>query len=242
MSNWIDLSIMQTDWKGLKITSHCYGIGGTSYLYHSGLDIPSLQRSGRWSLSDPATVEHYLKPGLYSTSPATIHAMLPRYKSSMTLTRAMYLRDCITTTGGSEHPFNKILADLDFANLQCSEYPTAQAKRIQQWRQIVSLANDYLKEVQLQHTQKNVQRAARLNISSKIKLHSRSWRQQQQTSTLRTMTNYRMNEACKSCQVIQKCELVSQAKIQSLSNKILNQESIMMQLQEARSQMAISTA
>ena len=26
MSNWIDLSIMITDWKGLKITSHCYRI------------------------------------------------------------------------------------------------------------------------------------------------------------------------------------------------------------------------
>ena len=179
MSNWIDLSIMKTDWKGLKITSHCYRIGSTSYLYHSGLDIPSLHRSGRWSLSDLATVEHYLKPGLYSTSPETICTTLPQYKSSMTLTRAMYLRDCITTTGGSEHPFNKILADLDFANLQCSEYPTAQARRIQQCRQIASLANDYLKEVQLQCTHKNARISARINISSRIKLHFRSWKQQQ---------------------------------------------------------------
>ena len=241
MSNWIDLSIMQTDWKGLKITSHCYRIGGTSYLYHSGLDIPSLQRSGRWSLSDPATLEHYLKPGLYSTSPETIRTTLPQYKSSMTLTRAMYLRDCITTTGGSEHPVNKILVDLDFPNLQRSEYPTAQARRIQQQRQIASLANDYLKEVQLQHTHKNANRSARINIPSKIKSHFRSWRQQQQTSTLRTMTNYHMNEVCKSCQVIQKCELVLQAKIQSLSNEILNQESLTTQLQKARSQMVILT-
>ena len=50
-----------------------------------------------------------------------------------------------------------------------------------------------------------------------------------------------MNEACKSCQVIQKHELVLQAKIQSLSNEIPNQESLTTQLQEARSQMVILT-
>ena len=72
MSNWIDLSIMITDWKGLKITSHCYRIGGTSYLYRSSLDIPKLQRSERWAQSDSLTVKHYLKPGLYSASPETI--------------------------------------------------------------------------------------------------------------------------------------------------------------------------
>ena len=66
MANWIELSTSQTDWQGLKITSHCYRIGGISYLYRSGLDIPNLQRSGRWSHTDTTSVEHYLKPGLYS--------------------------------------------------------------------------------------------------------------------------------------------------------------------------------
>ena len=79
MSDWIDLSLLITDWKGLKITSHCYRIGGTFYKYHTGLDIPSLQKSGRWSQSDNATVKHYLKPGLYSTPPEVIHAKLPQY-------------------------------------------------------------------------------------------------------------------------------------------------------------------
>ena len=36
MSNWVELSTSQTYWKGLKITSHCYRIGGTSYLYRLG--------------------------------------------------------------------------------------------------------------------------------------------------------------------------------------------------------------
>ena len=33
MANWIEISTSHTDWKGLKFTSHCYRIGGTSCLY-----------------------------------------------------------------------------------------------------------------------------------------------------------------------------------------------------------------
>ena len=77
MANWIEISTLHTDWKGLKFTSHCYRIGGTSNLYRSGMDIPNLQHSGRWSHTDTTAVEHYLKPGLYSTTPESIRNSLP---------------------------------------------------------------------------------------------------------------------------------------------------------------------
>ena len=239
MSNWIDLSIMITDRKGLKITSHC---GSTSYLYRSGLDIPSLQRSRRWAQSDASTVEHYLKPGLYSVSPETIHKTPPQYKSSMTLIRAMYLRDCVMTPGGTQHPFNKILVDLEFTKLQHPEYPTARAKRIQQQRKIVALANDYLKEVKLQHSHKMLERTARIHTSTKMKAQFRIWRQTQHTSNLRTLTSHCMNDVCNSCHAIQKHTRVSHTKIQSLSHEIVNEEAFTTQLQEAKSQIGILTA
>ena len=98
IANWIDLSTSQTDWWGLKITSHCYRIGGTSYLYRSGLDIPNIQHSGRWSLGETSAVEHYLKPGLYSASPETIQNTLSQYKAIyISIARALFLCDIITT-------------------------------------------------------------------------------------------------------------------------------------------------
>ena len=115
MANWIELSTSQTDWQGLKITSHCYRIGGTSYLHRSGLDIPNLQRSGRWSHTDTTLVEHYLKPGLYSASPDTIRNTLPQYKASISISRAMFLRDIVTMKGGVDHPFNKVLEKWGFS-------------------------------------------------------------------------------------------------------------------------------
>ena len=118
MANWIDISTSHTDWQGLKFTSHCYRIGGTSYLYRSGMDIPNVQRSGRWSHTDTRAVEHYLKPGLYSATPKSIRESLPQYKLSLSISRAIYLRDKITTPGGSDHPFNKTLQGWGFLSLQ----------------------------------------------------------------------------------------------------------------------------
>ena len=147
MANWIELSTSHTDWRGLKITSHCYQIGGTSYLYRSGLDIPNLQRSGRWSHTNNSSVEHYLKPGLYSVSPATIWNTLPQYKATMSISRALFLRDKITTSGGLDHPFNAVLKSLGFPNLQHAVYPTNRPQRTYKAKQTAAIANKFLQKV-----------------------------------------------------------------------------------------------
>ena len=36
VADWIDLSTLFTDWAGLRVTSHCYRVGGTSFLYRAG--------------------------------------------------------------------------------------------------------------------------------------------------------------------------------------------------------------
>ena len=146
IANWIELATLNTDWKGLKITSHCYRIGGTSYLYRSRSDIPNLQRSGRWSSTDSASVEHYLKPGLYSTPPQTIRDTLPQYKHQLSAARAIYLRDCITTPGGTEHPFNKVLTDISLPQLQRSNYPTKNALKTTKGRQTAALASKFMQK------------------------------------------------------------------------------------------------
>ena len=137
---------MHTDLKGLKIMSHCYRIAGTSYLYRSGLDIPNLQRSGRWSSTDSTSVEHYLKPGLYSTPPQTIRDTLPQYKHKMSSARAIYLRDCITTSGGTEHPFKPVLTDIGLPHLQRSNYPTKDALKTTKGRQTAALAAKFMQK------------------------------------------------------------------------------------------------
>ena len=147
MANWIELSTSHTDWQGLKITSHCYCIGGTTYLHRSGLDIPNLQRSGRWSHTDTTSVEHYLKLGLYSASPDTIRDTLPQYKTTMSISRALFLRDKITMAGGPEHPFNTVLKSLGYPNLQCSSYPTNRAKSSYKAKQAASIAAKFLQKL-----------------------------------------------------------------------------------------------
>ena len=147
MANWIEISTSHTDWKGLKFTSHCYRIGGTSYLYRSGMDIPNLQRSGRWSHTDTTAVEHYLKLGLYSATPESIRDSLPQYKLSLSISWAIYLRDKITTPGGVDHPFNEALQGWGFPSLQRSSYPTNKAASAKKAKQTTAMALRFLQNV-----------------------------------------------------------------------------------------------
>ena len=169
MSDWIDLSLSLMDWKGLKIMLHCYRIGGTSYKYRMGLDIPSIQRSGRWTQSDNTTVEHYIKPGLYSTPSDVIHETLPQYKQLLTLTRMIYLRDCVTTPGNSDHPFNEVLKAYGFLKLQRAVYPTARAKQVLNHRRNSVVANKYLKEVEHGHSVQAMMMETRKRTSKEFK-------------------------------------------------------------------------
>ena len=172
VSNWIEVATLLSDWSGLKITSHCYRIGGTSYLYRSGLDILNLQRSGRWSGSDTTTVEHYLKPGLYSAPPQTVKETLPQYRKKLTLARAIFLRDCITTSGGMNHPFNKVLEDNGFSQLQRAKYPTKFALRSLKGKQTSAVATHFMQQLRLKNIAKykeTKRRAVRaLRLKNKI--------------------------------------------------------------------------
>ena len=84
-------------------------IGGTSYLFRSGIDLNKLHRSGRWMMTDTMTVDHYLKPGLYSASPAMIREKRPQYKQFFRPKRVEWLRDRVQTKGDKNHHFNEIL-------------------------------------------------------------------------------------------------------------------------------------
>ena len=216
MANLIELSTSQTDWRGLKITSHCYRIGGTSYLYRSGLNIPNLQRSGRWSHTDNSSVEHYLKPGLYSASPNTIRNTLPQYKATMSISRALFLRDIITTAGGLDHPFNAVLKSLGFPNLQCTAYPTNRVQQVYKVKQTAAIAAKFLQKVKDKRSRLAKMNIKRANTATHLKVEIKHWRLRHAPLTYGSMTDIRRHRQCFSCQSIQWCACSSEAKIQSL--------------------------
>ena len=242
MANWIELSTSQTDWRGLKMTSHCYRKGGTSYLYRSGLDIPNLQRSGRWSHTDSTSVEHYLKPGLYSASPDTIRDTLPQYKATMSISRAMFLRDIIMTKGGLDHPFNAVLKSLGFSKLQRTAYPTSRAHQVCKAKQTAAIAAKFLQKVKNKQSHLAKMNAVRVNTATRLKAEIKHWRLRNAPSNYGALTDIRRYKQCFSCHSIQWHAHSSEAKIQSLSHKITHQKELAAQLQEAKSHLRIMSS
>ena len=242
MANWIELSTSQTDRRGLKITSHCYRISGTSYLYRSGLDVPNLQRSGRWLLADNTSVEHYLKPGLYSASPDTIRDTLPQYKASMSISRAMFLRDIIMTKGGLDHSVNAVLKFLGFSKLQHTAYPTSRAQRVYKAKQTAAMATKFLQRVKTKRSHQAKMIAKRVNTATCPKAEIKCWQLQNAPSVYGTLTDIRRHKQCSSCHSIQWCARSSEAKIQFLSQEITHQKELATQLQEAKSHLRIMTS
>ena len=236
ISNWIELATLHSDWNGLKITSHCYRIGGTFYLYRSGLDIPNLQRSGRWSSTDTTSVEHYLKPGLYSTSPQTIRDTLPQYKHKMSLARAIYLRDCITTPGGIGHPFNTVLKDNGFPHLQRSIYPTNHAQSTIKGKQMVALAAKFMQKMCARKVIQAKETTRRAAHALQLKTEIKKWRKHN-NPTYGKFTDIRRHNQCLSCRSIQRYSRSAEAKIQALASKIFHQKELAKSLQQTKSQL-----
>ena len=196
------MSTSQTDWWGLKITSHCYRIGGTSYLYRSGLDIPNIQRSGRWSLGETSAVEHYLKPGLYSTPPETIQNMLPQYKATISFARALFLCDIITMEGSSDHPFNAVLRTLGYAKLQRSTYPTNRSLKHVKAKQSAALVTKFLQTCTAKKTHQAREQLQRATTPIKLREHIKRWRKNYPLA-YGAFTDIRRHAQCNSCYSIQ---------------------------------------
>ena len=238
MSNWIDISTSHTDRHGLKFTSHCYRIGGTSYLYHTGMDIPNVQRSGRWSHTDTTAVEHYLKPGLYSATPSSIRDSLPQYKLSLSISRAIYLRDKVTTPGGSDHPFNKTLQGWGFSSLHRSAYPTSRAVSIVKARLQAATASRFMQNIQQKRA--DIQ-ATHLQRAQKAARHCHTrmtWRNKISPHYYGSFTDISRLTQCFSCTTSQCQSAMSEAKIQALSAEITNRKNISVQLQAAKLKIA----
>ena len=225
ISNWIELATLCSEWNGLKITSHCYRIGGTSYLYRSGLDIPNLQRSGRWSSTDTTSVEHYLKPGLYSISPQTIKDTLPQYKHKMSLARAIYLRDCITTPGGINHPFNTVLKDNGFPHLQRSNYPTNHTQCTIKGKQTVALAAKFMQKMRAKKVIQTKETNRRAAHALQLKTEINKWRKLN-NPTYGKFTDIRRYTQCLSCCSTQCYSRSAEAKIQALASEIMHQKEL----------------
>ena len=236
MANWIELATSQTDWRGLKITSHCYHIRGTSYLYRTGLDIPNLQRSARWAHTDTSSVEHYLKPGLYSASPETIRNTLPQYKATISISRALYLRDRITTPGGMEHLFNAVLKHWGLPNLQRPIYPTNKVHGTYMAKQAAALASKFLQKVKDKRNRLQELHIKRAHRAANFKMQKRQWKQQ--TASLPpkygSLTDVSIHKQCVSCKSMQRGAISSTAKIQSPSYEITRQKELSTQLQETK--------
>ena len=124
-------------------------IGGTSYLYRSGLDLAKLHQSGRWVKDDSTTVKHYLKPGLYSTPPEILRERKPQYKRTFTMKRLIFLRNKIFMKGKTNHCFNSILKELDFPKLVRDSYPTAECMEKTKKLQALVHSNSFLDRVQI---------------------------------------------------------------------------------------------
>ena len=238
MSNWIDISTSHTDWHGLKFTSHCYRIGGTSYLYRTGMDIPNVQRSGRWSHTDTTAVEHYLKPGLYSATPASIRESLPQYKLSLTISQAIYLRDKITTLGGPDHPFNSTLRGWGFPSLRRSAYPTHRAVSTLKAKLHAATAFRFMQTIQQKRADTQTTRLRRAQKAARHRRTRVAWRKKISPHYYGSFTDITRSPQCSSCTAYQCRSMTSAAKIQALSAEITNRKYLSAQLQEARLKIA----
>ena len=125
------------------------------------MDIPNLQCSGRWSHTDTTAVEHYLKPGLYSATPDSIRKSLPQYKLLLSISRAIYLRDKVTTSGGIDHPFNTALQSWGYPSLQRASYPTNKAASTQKSKHTTATAMRFLQKVKDKQVRIQTMRATR---------------------------------------------------------------------------------
>ena len=79
------------------------------------------------------------------------------------------MRDCVTTQGESEHPFNQVLVDFGFLKLQHSQYPMARAKQVLNQRKNSVLASKYLKEIELKQSYQAVMTETCIQASKDFK-------------------------------------------------------------------------
>lgn len=202
MADWITMSVVQTPWARLRFSSHSYRIGGTSYHFVRGLDILNLQRNGRWRQGDGHSVEHYIKPGLYSATPEEIYETWPQYHASYKKSRFIYLKDKVTKDGKrKKHPYNRALKKLGFAELRC-DYPTVWGKKAMKWMAAKKASNEHLQELLRQQLIKS----AAANRRQSIALTYR--KQRRLKKSLAPVENSILDRewklACDSCQEFKK--------------------------------------
>ena len=247
VANWIQLATLWMDWQGLVVTSHCYRIGGTSYLYRAGIDMAKLHRSSRWAKDDAPTVEHYLKPGLYSMDPQQIYEKL-QYRKTFKAKNLIFLRDQISTKGGSQHEFNTILTELGHANLVRLSYPTPRCEdKIKKLHNAVSV-NKYLEKVQAAAATCMDQQFEKDQVSVQFRKEFCQWKAAQ---ICQKNANYkRFTQPCPDAELpnLQRLLLdqaqaqlnIANAKTQALSVEIKSTGSLAVQLQAVKSDLIIA--
>ena len=97
-------------------------------------------------ITDTTTVDHYLKPGLYSASPAMIREKRPQYKQFFHPKRVEWLCDRVQTKGNKDHHFNEILIHLGHPEMMRASYPTSKCKdNMRRWAVLIK-AKKYIED------------------------------------------------------------------------------------------------
>ena len=117
-------------------------------MYRQGINIANLQRSERWIHTKKSTMEHYLKPGLFSMDPAMIKKKLPQYLKKFSLKRMLFLRSQITAILHTHCPFNIVARQNNLGIITKKRYPTADgASKLTRW---ITMAHSmaYIKNIE----------------------------------------------------------------------------------------------
>ena len=226
--DWIDLTTMHTRWAGLKITSHCYRIGGTSFQYAEGKDIINIQRAGRWSTNHSDAVEFYLKPGLYVTEPDQIKEKLPQYKMKYSKQRMRFLQDRITTPGGKDHVHNQVLKQMGFKKLRTS-YPTKNKVLYASRFEAVKKARSYMYKVKVFRCRVAREKRARKALANSVRFQTRKsnacWVKAAQLAL-------QQERKCAECDTAAHAAQLATAKCESLAGELQNKDAIITQLEK----------
>ena len=108
--NLLDICLLQTSYKKLKLTPHSFRQGKALEETLAGCDFEALQHECCWSKQSRA-FDTYMCSDLVALFPRQVYDQYPKYRQVWTTARLRYLSQMVVETEGrpSHHPHARVL-------------------------------------------------------------------------------------------------------------------------------------
>ena len=116
--NWLDICLLQTEWRKLNITPHSFRQGRASEESLKGSDITDIRHEGCWAHQSKA-FDAYARSDLVAIPPSDIYNQYQKHRKKWTSARLKHLSQVVVKTPGygKVHPHATVLK---------SEFPSTQ--------------------------------------------------------------------------------------------------------------------